>query len=42
MSGLQLAPVTRRLVAELVFGQAPSLDLRPVRPDRFTPFLGRI
>lgn len=41
MSGLQLAPVTGRLVAELVFGRAPSLDLRPVRPDRFTPFLGR-
>lgn len=42
MSGLQLAPVTGRLVTELVFGQAPSLDLQPVRPDRFTPFLGRI
>jgi len=42
MSGLQLAPVTGRLVAELVFGQTPSLDLQPVRPDRFTPFLGRI
>jgi D-amino-acid dehydrogenase len=42
MSGLQLAPVTGRLVAELVFHQAPSHDLQPVRPDRFTPFLGRV
>jgi D-amino-acid dehydrogenase len=42
MSGLQLAPVTGRLVTELVYGQASSLDLQPVRPDRFTPFLGRI
>jgi len=42
ISGLQLGPVTGRLVAELVFGQVPSLDLKPVRPDRFTPFLGRI
>jgi glycine/D-amino acid oxidase-like deaminating enzyme len=39
---LQLAPVTGRLVTELVYGQASSLDLQPVRPDRFTPFLGRI
>lgn len=33
--GLTLAAVTGRLVAELVSGQRPSLDLSALRPDRF-------
>jgi D-amino-acid dehydrogenase len=35
MKGLSLAPVTGRLVAELVAGEAPSHDLAPFSPDRF-------
>jgi D-amino-acid dehydrogenase len=35
MKGLSLAPVTGRLVAELVAGEAPSHDLTPFSPDRF-------
>ena len=34
--GIALAPLTARLVAELATGQRPSLDLAPLRPDRFT------
>ena len=33
--GLTLAPITARLVAALVAGRAPELDLAPYRPDRF-------
>jgi glycine/D-amino acid oxidase-like deaminating enzyme len=35
MKGVALAPVTARLVAELVAGEAPSHDLSPFSPDRF-------
>jgi D-amino-acid dehydrogenase len=35
MKGLSLAPVTGRLVAELVGGETPSHDLGPFSPDRF-------
>ena len=35
MKGLSLAPVTGRLVAELVAGETPSHDLGPFSPDRF-------
>src|SRR5207247_5985129 len=35
MKGLSLAPVTGRLVAELVTGDPPSHDLAPFSPDRF-------
>lgn len=41
MMGLTLAPVTGRLVAEILTGEEPSHDLRPLRPDRFQPILGR-
>jgi D-amino-acid dehydrogenase len=33
--GLTLAPITGRLVAELVSGERPSIDLGPLGPDRF-------
>lgn len=36
MKGLSLAPVTGRLVAELVGGDRPSHDLTPFSPDRFS------
>jgi D-amino-acid dehydrogenase len=35
MKGLSLAPMTGRLVAELVTGEPPSHDLTPFSPDRF-------
>jgi D-amino-acid dehydrogenase len=35
MKGLSLAPVTGRLVAELIAGEPPSHDLAPFSPDRF-------
>jgi D-amino-acid dehydrogenase len=35
MKGVSLAPVTGRLVAELVAGETPSHDLGPFSPDRF-------
>jgi D-amino-acid dehydrogenase len=35
MLGLSLGPVTGKLVAQLVAGQTPELDLEPVRIDRF-------
>jgi D-amino-acid dehydrogenase len=35
MWGLQLAPVTGRLVASVVTGEQPEHDLHPLRPDRF-------
>jgi D-amino-acid dehydrogenase len=41
MLGLTLAPITGRLVAEIVNGEQPSLDLAPLRPERFQPLLGR-
>ncbi len=39
MKGVSLAPVTAKLVAELVAGETPSHDLAPFRPDRFRPLL---
>jgi D-amino-acid dehydrogenase len=36
MKGVSLAPVTGRLVAELVGGEQPSHDLRPFDPGRFS------
>jgi D-amino-acid dehydrogenase len=39
MKGLALAPITARLVAELVTGESRSHDLAPVRPDRFRALL---
>ncbi len=35
MKGVSLAPVTGRLVAELVAGEVPSFDLAPFDPARF-------
>jgi len=34
-NGILLLPVTARVVAELVLGRRPSLDLKPFRYDRF-------
>jgi len=39
MKGTALAPVTGRLVAELVANETPSHDLAPFSPDRFRPLL---
>jgi D-amino-acid dehydrogenase len=39
MKGLSLAPVTARLVGELVAGESPSHDLSPFSPDRFRRLL---
>lgn len=39
--GLTLAPLTGRLVADLVEGATPGHDLTPLHPDRFQPLLGR-
>ena len=41
MMGLTLAPVTGKLVGELMTGKPPSHDLAPLRPERFQPLLGR-
>jgi D-amino-acid dehydrogenase len=35
MWGLQLAPLTGRLVAAVVADERPDLDVHPLRPDRF-------
>ena len=35
MLGLSLGPVTGKLVAQLVAGQTPDVDLERVRVDRF-------
>lgn len=34
-NGILLAPVTARIVADLVAGRPPSVDLSPFRPERF-------
>ena len=39
MLGLTLAPVTGRLIGEIVTGDPPSHDLAPLRPDRFRSLL---
>ena len=41
MKGLSLAPVTGRLVAEVVTGEPPSHDLAPFSPNRFRPLRPR-
>jgi D-amino-acid dehydrogenase len=41
MKGVSLAPVTGRLIAELVAGDRPSHDLTPFRPERFRRLLPR-
>jgi D-amino-acid dehydrogenase len=41
MKGTALAPVTARLVAELVAGETPSHDLAPLSPARFGPLFRR-
>ncbi len=41
MLGFALAPVTGRLVAQLISGSAPELDLAPLHPDRFRPLIRR-
>jgi D-amino-acid dehydrogenase len=40
MQGVQLAPATGRLVAEMVRGGATSMNPGPMRPDRFVSFAG--
>lgn len=35
MIGMSLGPVTGKLITELVMHEPPSLDLAPLRPDRF-------
>jgi D-amino-acid dehydrogenase len=32
--GVSLAPATGKLIAELLSGESPSVDLGPLRPDR--------
>lgn len=34
-AGIGLAPATGHLLAQLITGQRPDLDLQPFRPDRF-------
>jgi D-amino-acid dehydrogenase len=36
MWGLQLAPLTGRLVAQLATGETPEHDITPLQPDRFS------
>jgi glycine/D-amino acid oxidase-like deaminating enzyme len=36
MSGVMYGPGTGRLVAHLVAGETPSIDLQPLRVDRFS------
>jgi D-amino-acid dehydrogenase len=40
MKGVSLAPVTAKLVGEIVRGEEPSHDLTPFRPDRFRTLFG--
>lgn len=35
MMGVTLAPITGKLVAEIIAGDRPSVDLLPLRPERF-------
>lgn len=35
MMGLSLAPITGRLIEQLIHGEQPSIDLRLLSPDRF-------
>jgi len=36
MLGLSLGPITGSLIASMVSGEAPPIDVAPLRPDRFT------
>ncbi|HUI64686.1 MAG TPA: FAD-dependent oxidoreductase [Bacteroidota bacterium] len=36
MIGISLAPITGKLVTEIVHGQIPSIDLHLLRPDRYS------
>jgi D-amino-acid dehydrogenase len=38
MEGISMAPGTGKLVAEILSGDNPHIDLRPYRIDRFSPF----
>jgi D-amino-acid dehydrogenase len=42
MKGLALAPITGRLVAEQICGEPSSVDLTPLRPDRFRSVVHRL
>ncbi|MEY4984963.1 MAG: hypothetical protein RIR62_3229, partial [Pseudomonadota bacterium] len=33
--GLTLAPITARIIADLIAGRAPEVELRPYLPARF-------
>jgi D-amino-acid dehydrogenase len=35
MMGLSMAPITGKLMAEMLSGERPSIDLSPLRPDRY-------
>jgi glycine/D-amino acid oxidase-like deaminating enzyme len=35
-AGIQLGPITGRLLAQAITGEAPDLDLSPFDPDRFS------
>ena len=35
MMGLSMAPITGKLMAELLSGEPPSIDISPLRPDRY-------
>ena len=34
-AGIQLGPITGRLLAQAITGETPDLDLSPFKPDRF-------
>jgi D-amino-acid dehydrogenase len=40
--GLTLAPITGRLVADLLAGEPPGHDVAALQPDRFRPLLRRL
>jgi glycine/D-amino acid oxidase-like deaminating enzyme len=42
MWGLQLAPITGRLAAQLITGAPPEHDPAPLSPDRFRPAWHRV
>ena len=35
MVGMSLGPITGKLVAQLACGESPSVDLKPLRAERF-------
>ena len=36
MIGVSLGPITGKLVAQIIAGQTPLIDMEPLRPDRFS------